>query len=434
MTRTRYFCATLVCLLGVLFAGSAAAQEPPAQPKTPQLLRVFIDCTYECDTEYLRQNVQFVDYVRDRTVADVHVLVTTQGTGGGGSAWTVKFIGLGRFDKVDRTLTFTTGQTATDDERRKEFARVFKLGVAAYAADSSTGAQLDVQWLKPETTATTAKPAKDPWNYWVFRTNLSGNRDGEESTGSSSYRLSFSANRTTEQWKVSLSTSGSYSESTFDLGDDGGHIKSTSESWSVDSLIVKSLGPKWSVGGRSSLSHSSYSNTDKLFTFAPGVEFSVFPYSESSRRNLTLLYTLGATRYDYKDVTIFDKLSETVPNHSLNTQLGLRQPWGSIGTGVTLSQHLNKPGRYRISTYASADVRLFKGFSFNMFGSYDRIRDQISLRKGGATPEEVLLRRRQLATGHSYNIGFGVSYSFGSIFNSVVNPRFGGGGIHFIFF
>jgi hypothetical protein len=434
MTATRYFYATLVCLLGVLFAAPAAAQVSAAQPTTPQLLRVFIDCQYECDTEYLRQNVQFVDYVRDRTVADVHVLVTTQGTGSGGTAWTVKFIGLGRFDKIDRTLTFNSGQTATSDERRKEFARVFKLGVATYAADSSAGAQLDVQWLKPAATTATAKPANDPWNYWVFRTNLSGNRDGEESTGSSSYRLSFSANRTTEQWKVSFSTSGSSSQSTFDLGDEGGRIKSTSESWSVDSLVVKSLGPKWSVGGRSSLSHSSYSNTDKQLTFAPGVEFSVFPYSESSRRNLTLLYTLGATRYEYKDVTIFDKLSETIPNHSLNTQLGLRQPWGSIGTGVTVSQHLNKPGRYRISTYASADVRLFKGFSFNMFGAYDRIRDQISLRKGGATPEEVLLRRRQLATGHSYNIGFGFSYSFGSIFNSVVNPRFGGGGIHFIFF
>ena len=296
---------------------------------------MFIDCQYECDTEYLRQNVQFVDYVRDRTVADVHVLVTTQGTGGGGSAWTVKFIGLGRFDKVDRTLTFNTGPTATSDDRRKEFARIFKLGVASYAADSSAGAQLDVQWLKPAAATATAKPAKDPWNYWVFRTNLSGNRDGEESQNSSSYRASFSANRTTEQWKISFSTNGNYSKSEFDLGEeDGGLIKSTSHSWSVDSLIVKSLGPKWSIGGRSSLSHSSFSNTDKVFTFAPGVEFSVFPYSESSRRGLTLLYTLGASHYDYKDVTIFDKLTETVPNHSLNTQLGLRQPWGSMNAGV----------------------------------------------------------------------------------------------------
>ena len=60
--------------------GSRRSAESATQPAAPQLLRVFIDC-FECDTEYLRQNVQFVDYVRDRTVADVHVLVTTQGTG-----------------------------------------------------------------------------------------------------------------------------------------------------------------------------------------------------------------------------------------------------------------------------------------------------------------------------------------------------------------
>jgi len=411
----------------------ARAQETTPVAAQPQLLRVFVDC-YECDTEYLRQNVQFVDYVRDRTVADLHLLVTTQGTGGGGTAWTAKFIGLGRFDKVDRTLTFTTPQTATSDERRREFTRIFKLGVASYALDSSAGSQLDVQWLKPAS-AKTALPVKDPWNYWVFRTNLGGNRDGEESANFSSYRASFSANRTTEAWKISLSTNGNYNKSVFDLGEaDGGTIESTSESWSVDSLVVRSLGSKWSIGGRASVSHSSFSNSDRVFTVAPGLELSVFPYSESSRRSLTTLYTIGASRYDYKDITIFDKRSETVPNHSLNTQLGLRQPWGSMNAGVNLTQHLNKPARHRISTYASADVRLFKGFSFNLYGGYDRIRDQISLRKGAATPEEVLLRRRQLATGHSYNLGFGISYSFGSIFNSVVNPRFGGEGGHFIFF
>lgn len=68
-------------------------------------------------------------------------------------------------------------------------------------------------------------------------------------------------------------------------------------------------------------------------------------------------------------------------------------------------------------------MRLFKGFSFNVFGDYSRIRDQINLRKGGASLDEVLLRQRQLATGYRYYIGFGVSYSFGSIYNNVVNPR-----------
>ena len=104
---TRSTLLALLCLICSALAIPARAQTAEPSPTQPQLLRVFVDC-YECDTEYLRQNVQFVDYVRDRAVADLHLLVTTQSTGGGGTAWTAKFIGLGRFDKVDRTLTFNT--------------------------------------------------------------------------------------------------------------------------------------------------------------------------------------------------------------------------------------------------------------------------------------------------------------------------------------
>lgn len=53
------------------------------------------------------------------------------------------------------------------------------------------------------------------------------------------------------------------------------------------------------------------------------------------------------------------------------------------------------------------------------------LRDQMYLAKGGATDGEVLLRRRQLATSYQYFAGAGLSYTFGSIYNSVVNRRFG---------
>ena len=141
----------LLLIIGVV---SARAQIVPgvSAPQTSQeqaarLLRIFLDCD-QCDIEYLKQNVAFVDYVRDRTVSDLHVLVTTQGTGGGGREWILKFIGLGRFQAQDRTLAFTTAQTATSDDERKEFARIFKIGLVAYAADTSVAPQLDVRVLQ----------------------------------------------------------------------------------------------------------------------------------------------------------------------------------------------------------------------------------------------------------------------------------------------
>jgi hypothetical protein len=45
---------------------------------------------------------------------------------------------------------------------------------------------------------------------------------------------------------------------------------------------------------------------------------------------------------------------------------------------------------------------------------------------GAASAEEILTRQRQLQTSFTYFTSFGFSYQFGSIFNNVVNPRFGG--------
>lgn len=60
---------------------------------------MFLDCNFGCDEEFVRREITFVDYVRDRRDADVHILLTTEGTGGG-TEYTIKFIGLGRFATV----------------------------------------------------------------------------------------------------------------------------------------------------------------------------------------------------------------------------------------------------------------------------------------------------------------------------------------------
>jgi hypothetical protein len=128
----------------------AAPSHARPQTTTPGPLRVFLDCAPRdpaqqptapddvdrCDFDYLRTEITYIDYVRDRKQAEVHVLVTTQETASGGTEWTVKFIGLERFVGVDHSLTFTTSQTATDDEERRAFARTFSLGLVRYVAET----------------------------------------------------------------------------------------------------------------------------------------------------------------------------------------------------------------------------------------------------------------------------------------------------------
>jgi hypothetical protein len=63
---------------------------------------------------------------------------------------------------------------------------------------------------------------------------------------------------------------------------------------------------------------------------------------------------------------------------------------------------------------------------FGVGGNFEFIRDQISLPKSGASRDDVLTRRRLIASNFSYFMGVGFSYRFGSIYNSQVNPTFKG--------
>lgn len=418
----RRVCALLILSVAAMVAGitPARAQAPPPAP-----LKLFMDC-WECDSEFLRQNLRFVDYVRDRVGADLHVLVTSQSTGGGGTSWTLRLIGLGRFEGQDRTSVFSTPSTATPDERRREFTRRLRLALAGYAASTASGRDLNVTFSPPAASTATAQAlVRDPWKSWVFRLSGNGSFSGELSSRSSSYRGSVSGSRVTAQSKTSFSANFNDNNRWFRLSD-GRKITSDSNSSSIGANYSYAVGPRVSVGVRANTSTSSFSNTDRSTSVYPGIEFNVFPYSEYQKRSLTIWYEVGPNFYNYREVTIYDKLSERITKHQMDVRYRSRQEWGSVGVFVGTSQHLADLKRYSINLNGDAEVRLFKGFSFNLFGSYSRIKNQVSLAKGGATPEEILLRLRQLQTDYSYFFSGGFSYTFGSVFNSVVNPRFGG--------
>ena len=58
-----------------------------------------------------------------------------------------------------------------------------------------------------------------------------------------------------------------------------------------------------------------------------------------------------------------------------------------------------------------------------MQAGYEFIHDQVSLRKGDASIEDILLNRKEVSTTYGYETSVGITYRFGSIYNNVVNPR-----------
>ncbi len=416
--------ATCVILLGGAAPRAGRAQTQPANAPP---LRVFVDChTDACDLDYFRTEIAYVDYVRDRADASLHILVTSQTTGGGGTAYSVNFIGLRELAGVGDTLQHSVPQTASNDEKRRALARIIKLGLVRYLARTALGDQLTIGYTPPAAASAPARASgRDPWNLWVFRTSANGNFSGEKSQHFTSLRGSTSANRTSEAWKSRLGVSGSYSESKFTFSD-GSKFANYSHSYGATQMLVKSLGPHWSAGELASLSSSTFLNQKLDVRFAPTVEYNIFPYSESTRRQLTFQYAVGANAFRYEDTTIFNKLSEFRPDQSLRASLDLKQPWGSISTSLEAAAFLDDFSKRRVVLFNFLDLRLFKGFSVNAFVSTSFVRDQLYLAKGRLSDEDILVRRRQLASSFNYFGGIGLSYTFGSIFNNVVNPRFEG--------
>jgi hypothetical protein len=410
-----------ISLLCVAFGSIASAAQ---EGQTP--LRIYLDCS-GCESDYVRTEIDWVDYVLDRADADVHVLVTTRTTGPGGREYTFYFIGRGEFEEKTDTMTYISSLDDTSDLRRQGVVRMLKIGLMRYVADSSLAERIRISIAPPAGgEAGPRQPTEDPWNNWVFSTSASGFTNGESKQQSISTSLSLSANRTTDAWKIRLTGRGSYSQSDFEV-DSVTTITSVRRSYTGSMLVVKSLGPRLSAGVEGEVESSTFGNIEVAFRIGPAIEFNVFPYAESTRRELTFQYSLGVNSFDYREVTIFDESRETRPAQALSVRYDVRQPWGSTNIGLSGSQFLHDTSKYSWNLSGGASVRLFRGLSMNVGGTYGRVRDQLAVPAGDATRDEILLRQRLLQTNYFYFANFGFSYRFGSIFNTVVNPRFGRG-------
>jgi len=424
MSRLRLIALSLfVCLIGL---ATAAAQTPPPPPLN-RPLRVFIDCRGGgCDQEFFRKELFWIDHVRDQRDADIHLLITQQPTGGGGSEYTVRAIGQGRWADREDALTVYAEAGETQDVRRRLLTQTFGLVLARYAAETPVGPTLRLTAPAPTAgSAAQTTAADDPWNFWVFRLNFNSFTNGQRGDRNANINVNTSANHTTDQWKIQINTGFNYSESRFELSD--GAFYSYRRGRNFNTLIVKSLTDHWSAGGLLRVSRSTFNNQRLNLRAAPGIEYNFFPYSQSTERQLTVQWTAGPNRFKYDQETIFGLFEEIRWDQQVLGSLALRQPFGSVRLTGELAHYFHDLNRYRFSINADTDVRLFRGFSFNVNGDYSVLHDQLSLPRAGASDEEIIARQRQLESSYRYFLQVGITYRFGSINNNIVNQRFGGG-------
>jgi len=413
----------LIIFSGFMFFlwSSSSFSEEVAKPSDSLIAnapKIYFDCRF-CDFDYLRREITFVNFVRDRKLADIHIIVTKRGTGSGGDEFTVEFIGQKRFDNMIDTLKVTTLESESDDQIRKALTRIFKQGLIRYVAKTPIANDISIAYSQPAQ----AQEVKDKWNYWVFKTELNSWINGEKSSRSFNLWGDFSASRVTEALKLNFGLSGSYNEDKYDYEDYKTlSIRRYKRGYGN---VIFSLNTHWSTGLFYSISSSSFSNIKIRTSLSPAIEYNFFPYSESSQKQFTIDYYVEEEYVKYEEVTMFDKTEEWLTSGNLQTSLDLIQPWGSISMSLNGSHYFYDFKKNRLQLYGNVSLNIVKGFSFNIRGNVSRIHDQLSLRKGEANQEEVLLKQRELATSYSYWTSVGISYTFGSIYNNVVNPRFG---------
>ncbi len=414
--------AILVVLLFLLFNQNLFSQENGKSLLRDDAIKVFLDC-YRCDDDFIKREIPYVNYVRERTEADVHILVSTERTGSGGVEYQINYIGQNDFDGIKDQVKYVSSADETSEITRQGRTSMMALGLMQFVSKTPLATKIKISYDGKAHQEARKEIVVDKWNSWVFDTDLSVDYEQQSTYVNPDVETDFSVEKVTPDWKVEFATGYDYVLRKYIYEDTV--YQSTRNSTSFRHLLVKSVNDHWSIGGRVFASSDTYQNRKFAWSVYPAIEYNVFPYYASSLKQFRFQYRVGYGYNYYSEETIYEKMQEGLFGQQLSVAYALRKPWGSVNTSLSGFTYLHDLSKNNIQFSSWVSIRLFKGLSLSLSGRARFIHDQLSLPLSDATAEEVLLRQRQIATSYSYNFKVGFSYTFGSIYNNVVNPRFG---------
>ncbi len=112
-------------------------------------------------------------------------------------------------------------------------------------------------------------------------------------------------------------------------------------------------------------------------------------------------------------------------HQEISTRLRYDQRWGRIDVRMSGMHYFHDTSINNFEINPSFNIRIIRGLSVSLSGRYRIINDQLSLEAqiDPSDPDNII-RGTQRPTSYDYSISFGLSYTFGSIYNNIVNPRF----------
>lgn len=421
----------LACLFAILTIKPFSTRAQNGDFETSRL-KIFIDCrNTRCDLNFIRTEIFYVDFLLDRLSADVHILINSRGTGGGGRRYEMILFGQNRFEQIRDTIIYFEKPVTTLSESRLLLVQHLKLGLVPFLIKTKFTDGISILVERPDSADVkiVMHTTYDPWNYWVITLRGDGNVNGEKVYTSFGYNGNLSASRVTEELKLGFSLYGSNNKTTYTFQTDTTTEKfiAKTNNYGLNHYLVKSINNHWSAGYETIFNSNTFSNFKRQLYTRLAFEYNIFPYRDINSRYLALSYGI-ITRFNrYYDSTIYNKLKETLLAHSLRMNLALNKKWGTINAGMSYHNFLKNWMLNSFTMNFSVNVRVTGGLSFYIYSSGGIVHDQVYLAKSGATQQEVLTRIRQLKSSYYFQNRFGVSYRFGSKLNNFINPRFEGG-------
>ena len=414
----------LISVLLVFFKITVLCQDSstPTSSTDQEILDIFLDCVNGCDMTYFRQELGFVNFMQNRQEADIFLQLLRQTTGSGGREYRLQVQGTEQYQVKNDTLVFYTKNDATDNERRDAILLNIKRGVLPYILQTDLVERLQYTIESNDEGTPLNASVKDPWNYWTFQVRLNSFLDGESQSNFINLNNSININRTTQESKFDLFARYNYNRSSFDIDDET--VVATNRSAFGRMLYVISISDHWSVGATLGAFTSTFNNVDFGIGPDPTIEYNVFPYSESARRQFTIKYNVGPSYRNYTEETIFEKLSEWYWEQELEVQYVQIKNWGNINIEMEYKNFLHDFSQLEIGINPELEWNITNGLNLDIFTSLSYIANQRSLQKDDLDTTDILLQFRQRQTSFQYFGGIGLSYRFGSAYNNIVNPRF----------
>lgn len=403
------YAALLCCMF--LFTNKIHSQQSPV---------LYLNCVQVCYEDYLKQELSAFAFTRDRFLADVDILVNFQEGANGGRFYTSRLIGKNEYAFFRDSTSFSIEPNVAEDEIRLAIKKSILSSLYKMCLNKACIQQFEIS-LKEGTTAA-EHSNKDLWNYWVFAPGAEGEVETETNYTAIQIAANLNVQRITNMSKFTLRATFGYSFTRYNLDS---NISLSVKNFSVTPLYAVSVGDHWSVGGIARAYGDEFHNIRRGFSAAPLLEYNIFPYRVNASKQLRLVYQPGLQYQQYYRTTVFNKRKDWRPYHRLSFITEAVQPWGSIRSNAFADTYLDNWNQYSANLNLEASFRLFKGLFLQVEGGASFIKNQISLVKETLPDDIYLLGGQQLPTGFYTWCAFGITYTFGSVRNSIVNPRFG---------